>query len=125
MEGARCMLADAGLGNEYWGFAVLATAYIMNRMPSRVHAGKTPFEIGTGMMPTIGHLQVFGSPAHAHIPAEARRKLDPKSVPCIFIGYAESKGSRVYKLYEKKLGGLLPPGMLSLMKRAWDNTQAQ
>lgn len=43
------MLLGAGLGNEFWGHAVLATAYIMNRMPSRVHAGKTPLQIWTGV----------------------------------------------------------------------------
>ena len=47
-EAARCMLLDAGLGNEYWGFAILATVHIMNRMPTRVHAGKSPFEMWTG-----------------------------------------------------------------------------
>ena len=29
MEGAHCMLTDAGIGNEFWGFAVLTTAYIL------------------------------------------------------------------------------------------------
>ena len=107
LEGARCMLLGAGLGNEFWGQAVLATAYIMNRMPSRVHAGKTPYEIWTGVQPTLGHLRVFGSPAYVHIPAETRRKLDPKSVPCIFIGYAEDDGTRIYKLYEKETGRII------------------
>ena len=87
MEGARCMLLDARLGNEFWGYAVLAVAHIMNRMPSRNRGGKTPFELWTGATPTIGHLRVFGCIAHVHIPAETRRKLDRKSVPCIFIGY--------------------------------------
>ena len=55
LEGAQCILLGAGLGNEFCGQAILATAYIMNRMPSRVHAGKTPYEIWTGVLPTIGH----------------------------------------------------------------------
>ena len=107
LEGARCMLQGAGLGNEFWGQAVLATAYIINRIPSRVHASKTPYEIWTGVHPTIGHLRVFGSPAYVHVPAETRRKLDPKSVSCIFIGYAEDDGTRVYKLYQKETGRII------------------
>ena len=103
-EAARCMLLDAGLGNEYWGFAILAAVHIMNRMPTRVHAGKSPFEMWTGNRPTIGHFRVFGCPAHVFIPAETRRKLDPKSVECTFIGYAESQGTRVYRLYQPETG---------------------
>ena len=38
-EAARCMLLDAGLGNEYWGYAILAAVDIINLMPSRVHGG--------------------------------------------------------------------------------------
>ena len=102
MEGARCMLLDSGLGNEFWGYAVLATTHIMNRMPSRAHAGKSLYETWTGKKPTIGHLRVFGCPAHVLIPAENRRKLDRKSARCIFIGYAEDQGTKVYKLYNEQ-----------------------
>ena len=45
VEMARCTLADADLGNEFWGYVVLATAHIINRMPSRVHEGRSPVEI--------------------------------------------------------------------------------
>ena len=38
------------------------------------------------------------------IPAETRRKLVPKSVECTFIGYAESQGTRVYRLYQPETG---------------------
>ena len=101
-EAARCMLQDTGLGNEYWGHAILAATHIINRMPSRAHAGKSPYEIWTGDKPYIGHFRVFGCPMHVLIPGETRRKLDPKSAECIFIGYAESQGTRVYKVYQQE-----------------------
>ena len=41
------------------------------------------------------------------MPAETWRKLDPKSVQCIFIGYAETDGNWVYKLYQKETGRFL------------------
>ena len=102
VEMARCMLADENLGNEFWGYAALATAHIINRMPSRAHEGKSPVEIWGGIKPSIGPLRVFGCPAHVLVPAETRRKIDPKSVRCLFIGYAEDPGTQVYKLYHKK-----------------------
>lgn len=77
-EAARCMLQDAGLGKEYWGHAILAATHIINHMPSRERAGKTPYEIWTGGKPYIGHFRVFGCPVHVLIPEEKRRKLDPK-----------------------------------------------
>ena len=107
MEGARCMLLDAGLGNEFRGYAVLAAAHIINRMPSRAQGGKSPFETWTREKPTVGHLRVFGCPAHVLIPAETRRKLDRKSARCIFIGYAEDQGTRVYKLYNETTGRVI------------------
>ena len=87
VEMAGCMLAEANLGYEFWGYAVLATAHIINRMPSRAHEGKRPVEIWGGIKPSIGHLRVLGCPAHVLVPVETRRKLDPKSVRCLFIGY--------------------------------------
>jgi len=49
----------------------------------------TPYEAWCGRKPNISHLRVFGCIAYAHVPNEKRRKLDDKSVKCIFIGYCE------------------------------------
>ena len=40
---------------------------------------------------------MFGCTAYVHVPAEKRRKLDVKSIKCIFIGYPD--GSKGYKFY--------------------------
>lgn len=34
------------------------------------------------------------------MPKERRQKLDPKSAKCILVGYEESAGSKVYRLYD-------------------------
>ncbi len=74
------------------GGAVLHAAYIVNRIPTRaLPDGKTPHEIFTGNTPSIAHLRIFGCKAFVHIPDEKRRKLDPKSLECIFLGYAEHR----------------------------------
>jgi transposase InsO family protein len=107
MEGARCMLFDAGLGNEFWGYALTTMAHIMNRLPSRVHDNRSPYELWTGNTPSIGHLRVFGAIAHVHVPAENRRKLDPRSKRCILVGYAEDTGSKVYRLLNQDDGKII------------------
>jgi transposase InsO family protein len=69
VEMARAMLQDAGLPNSYWGDAVLYSAYILNRVPTRAIAGDiTPHEAFTGYKPSVAHLRTFGCNAHVHIP---------------------------------------------------------
>jgi hypothetical protein len=52
----------------------------------------------------VGHLQVFGSIAFAHVPKANRFKLDPKSVKTIFVGYcAESKAYRLWNAKRWKI----------------------
>jgi len=50
-----------------------------------------------GLKPTVSHLRIFGSKAYAHIPKVDRKKLDPKSLKCIFFGYGTEY--KAYKLY--------------------------
>jgi len=102
MENARCILEEAQHGKEFWGQAVLTAAHIHNHLPSRSHTDMAPLEYWTGKPPGVGHLRVFGSTTWVHIPKEKRQKLDPKSVKGILVGYEQSSGSRVYRLYEPK-----------------------
>ncbi len=44
----------------------------------------------------MSHLRVFGYKAFAHVFNEKRTKLEPKSMPCVFLGYYE--GTKVYRL---------------------------
>ena len=99
MESARCILENSQLGKEFWGYAVLTSAHIYNRLPSRSHNNISPLEHWTGKLPEIGHLRIFGATAWVHIPSEKRQKLDPKSVKCVLVGYEEDAGTRVYRLY--------------------------
>jgi hypothetical protein len=44
-------------------------------------------------------LHAFGCVTFAHVPKQAKTKLDSKSVKCIFIGYCEEiKGYKLYNL---------------------------
>jgi len=95
MDHVCSMLEDSQLHKEFRGHAVLTAAHIHNHLTSRSNNNTTPLQYWTGKEPGIGHLRVFGSPAWVHIPKEKRRKLDPKSVECIIVGYEEHAGSRV------------------------------
>lgn len=101
MEMVRCMLFDARLGQEFWGYAALTSVHIINRLPSSAHNDKTPFEIWFGVQPSISHLRVFGCTTYRHIPAPTRRKLDRRAQKCRLVGYTEESGSRVYRVYDE------------------------
>ena len=57
----------------------------------------TPYERVFDAKPDVSHLRVFGSTVYAKIPEQKRKKLDPKAVKGIFVGYPE--GSKGYKIY--------------------------
>ena len=98
-EMVRCMLFDAKLGQEFWGYAALTAVHIINRLPTSTH-NKTPFEIWFGVQPSINHLRVFGCTAYRHIPVQTRRKLDRRAKRGRLVGYKEESGSRVYRIYD-------------------------
>jgi len=80
IEGVRSMIHGSGMTLGFWGEAVLCFNYTRNRLPTSGRLGsRTPHEVWTGNVPTIGHLRPFGCPCSVHIVDSQRRKLDAKS----------------------------------------------
>ena len=79
-------------------------AYIWNRCPTTSLTDKTPYECWFGKKTDLSNVRVFGCVAYAHVPNQLRRKkLDPKSKKCIFMGYPDgTKGFKLYNLAAKK-----------------------
>ena len=103
VEMARSMLHGANLPFSYWGDAILYAAYIINRLPTRaLPDGRTPHEVHTGNIPSISHLRIFGCKAHAHVPDEKRKKLDAKSLECVFLGFSGQR--KAYKVLHRPSG---------------------
>ena len=94
---ARALLKQRGMPAIFWGEAVVTAVYILNRSPTKALNGKTPYEAWHGRKPAVSHLRVFGCLAFAkelgHI-----GKLDDRSTPGVFIGYAE--GSKAYRILD-------------------------
>jgi hypothetical protein len=114
MECARSMIRAQGLDLEFWAEAVNTAVYIKNRCPTKALDSKTPQEAWTGVKPDVSHLRVFGCKAFAHIPDEKRSKLEPKSIPCVFLGYCE--GTKAYRLMCPKPKRSLRVEMLCSLK---------
>jgi hypothetical protein len=59
--------------------------------------GKTPYEAWHGKAPAVGHLRTFGCLAFAKELTQLR-KLDDRSHPGVFIGYAD--GTKEYHILD-------------------------
>ena len=75
------MLQHSGLLDGFWAEALLKGVHIINMSPSRPLGLKIPQEIWTGKK-----LRIFGCEAYALIPKDDRRKLEPRSRKCVFLG---------------------------------------
>ena len=91
MQGVQSMLAHAKLPNTFWAEALAITMYVINRSPSVPLDGDTRQKVRTGKEVSYQHLKVFGCLAYVHVAKERRGKLDPKTRPCIFLGYGDDE----------------------------------
>lgn len=98
VEMARCMLYSKGLHKKFWAEAICCANFILNTVPTKVVKNVTPKEKWNGRNLDISNFKVFGCECWAHIPDEKRKKLEPKSHKCIFIGYDEN--SKAYRLFD-------------------------
>ncbi|GJR77081.1 retrovirus-related pol polyprotein from transposon TNT 1-94 [Tanacetum coccineum] len=102
---ARSMMNAKGVPKTFWAEAVATSVYLLNISPTKAVYNRTPYEAWKGNKPKVSHLRVFGCITYALINSNSRRKLDEKSVKCIFVGY--SPQSKAYKLYDPLSGKVL------------------
>lgn len=104
LDSDRALLFQSNLPIQYWGECVLTATYLVNRMPlSSIHF-LTPYERLYSHKPNLDHLRTFGCLCFASIPPPLRSKLDPKSDPCVFVGYpASQKGYKLLNLKNNKI----------------------
>ncbi|CAJ2652486.1 unnamed protein product [Trifolium pratense] len=104
VETARSLLLSASVPCEFWGEAIRTAVHAINRIPSSITSGLSPFEKLYGSTPDYSSLKVFGSTCFVLRPQVERNKLSPRSTICVFLGYGEGqKGYRCYDSSSKKL----------------------
>ncbi|KAE9091335.1 hypothetical protein PF005_g18013 [Phytophthora fragariae] len=130
VEMARSMLLYMGLELEWWGEAVNAAVYTINRVPNTARPHVSPFEVFFGKRPDLSHLRVFGSRGFVHVEKSKRSKWDPKAHHCIFLGYSDT--SKAYRVWDLETERVLtsrtvlldenPPASYSNLPPRADNT---
>lgn len=94
---ARALWFQGSLPIDFWGECILTAGYLINRTPSSLLDGKTPYEVLYRKPPDFGHLRIFGCLCYAH--CQPRDKFASRSRRCIFMGYPfGKKGWRLYDL---------------------------
>ena len=86
-DAARAMMKTAGLGHEFWGYAVCTAAYLRNRTTTRGLKEKiTPHEMVYGRKPDLSNIRIFGCKVYTHDDTPGRGKLDSKAIQGIQKG---------------------------------------
>ncbi|GFP97577.1 retrovirus-related pol polyprotein from transposon tnt 1-94 [Phtheirospermum japonicum] len=86
-EMMNALLISSGLPQNMWGEAVLTANYILNKIPLKGR-DETPYELWKGRKPSYKYLKVWGCLAKVEVPLPKQVTIGPKTVDCIFIGYA-------------------------------------
>jgi hypothetical protein len=81
------MLDTARLSKEWCGEAILTACHVLNRVPMK-NKEKTPFEEWEKKRLTLSYLQTWGCLAKVNVLISKKRKLGPKTVDCVILGYA-------------------------------------
>ncbi|GKA66871.1 putative RNA-directed DNA polymerase [Tanacetum coccineum] len=92
---ARSLLFQGNIPLCFWIDCILTATDLINRLPSSVLAGRSPFCMLYGREPSFSHLRCFGCLCFSSVLNNAD-KFSPKSEKCILIGYSSSK--KAYKL---------------------------
>ncbi|GJR60066.1 ribonuclease H-like domain-containing protein [Tanacetum coccineum] len=90
--------ALGGIPLKMWTECILTSTYLINRLPSSVLNGKSPYEMIYKKCPTLSHLRVFGCLCFATI-INNNDKFSSRYEKCVMIGYSNfKKGYRLYSL---------------------------
>ncbi|KAK9178380.1 hypothetical protein WN943_027570 [Citrus x changshan-huyou] len=95
----RALRFQANLPLNFWGECILSAAYVINRTPTPLLDGKTPYELLHGKPPLYAHFRSFGCLCYARYVPRDKNKFNPRSRQCVFVGYPHGKkGWRVFDL---------------------------
>ncbi|KAK1664874.1 hypothetical protein QYE76_053033 [Lolium multiflorum] len=83
----NAMLDTSGLSKAWWGEAILTACHVLNRVPTK-NKTLTPFEEWERKRLKLSYLRTWGCMAKVNVPIPKKRKLGPKTVDCVLLGYA-------------------------------------
>ncbi|KAI3785937.1 hypothetical protein L1987_45063 [Smallanthus sonchifolius] len=88
VETGLAMLFNAHIPASFWVDAFTSATYIINRVPSPTLESKSPYQLLFNQIPTYSNFRVYGCQVFPYLRDYAKHKLEPRSLPCVFIGYS-------------------------------------
>jgi len=98
VETGLTLLTHASLPLSFWSYALATTVYLINRMPTPTLNTHSPYDVIFQRSPHYEKLRVFGCLCYHWLRPYNAHKLEPRSKPCIFLGYSFSQSA--YLCYE-------------------------
>ena len=77
----------------------MSTNYLLNKVPKK-KVEKTPYELWRGRQPSYKYLREWGCLAKVTVPLPKKVKIGPKTIDCIFIGYAHNNIAYRFLVHE-------------------------
>nr|AAT40538.2 Integrase core domain containing protein [Solanum demissum] len=102
LELARALKFQGHIPITFWGHCVLTSAYIINRLPSIVLQGKSPYEMLFNKKPRLDHLRTLGCLCYASVLPKVD-KFASRVVQVIFMGHSSvTKGYIIFDIAKQK-----------------------
>ncbi|KAL0335031.1 UNVERIFIED_CONTAM: Retrovirus-related Pol polyprotein from transposon TNT 1-94 [Sesamum radiatum] len=99
------LLLTSGLPKYLWGEALNTACHILNRVPLK-HNTSTPFELWKDRKSSLKYFRVWGCLAKVLVPEHKRKKLGPKTVDAVFLGYVETSYALRFLVIKSEIPGI-------------------
>ncbi|XP_071700417.1 uncharacterized protein [Rutidosis leptorrhynchoides] len=100
----RTILSQSGVPSNFWPHALQHATYLLNILLNKLLKNLSPTQLLYHRIPTYDHLRVFGCLCYPLIPSTKINKLQPRSTPCVFLGFPTNHhGYKCYDLSTKKI----------------------
>ncbi|KAI3744219.1 hypothetical protein L1987_57296 [Smallanthus sonchifolius] len=100
---ARALLFQGYIPLKFWSECVLTATYLINRTPSSVLKGKSPYELVYGFKPSLNHLRMFGCLCFSTV-LNSTNKFGSHAEKCVFLGYSnQKKGYKLWSFDKKQI----------------------
>jgi len=120
LDQTRALRFQNYVPKKFWGKALLTATYLINRLPSKILASKSPMDVLSSFYPCLDSTnklkpRIFGCISFVHVHSNERGKLDPRTVKCVFLGYSTTQ--KEYKCFHPYQRDSLYQGMSPSMKK--------
>ncbi|KAL4574289.1 hypothetical protein LXL04_021117 [Taraxacum kok-saghyz] len=93
VETALTLLSHAHMPLHFWSFVVTTATYLINKLPTSTLQNESPHFKLFKTLPNYTKLRCFGCLAYPWLRPYNNHKLQPRSKPCIFIGYSSTQSA--------------------------------